>query len=321
MPKRDKLLVTGATGFIGSNVARYFLKRGFDVDVFVRKGSDTWRIRDIRRDLSVRVVDLTDKTTVRRTVSRSKPDVIVHAASYGGNRGQTETDAIFRANDLGTRHLYEACRDHGFKIFINTGTSSEYGVKSTPMKESDALCPVADYGVSKAAATLFLKELAKREKRCIVTLRLFSPYGYFEAAERLVPSVILSCLKGRAPLVSAPGNVRDFVFIEDVLDAYGKAVKNRNKISGEVFNIGQGQQHSVAEVVGCVARLTGLKAAPRWGQAKSRVLEPERWQADIRKAKKLLDWKPRHTLTEGLKKSVSWFKDNLELYRGQDESF
>lgn len=318
MPVRDKYLVTGATGFIGSNVARYFLKRGYDVTVFARKGSCAWRIKDIVRDLSVRVVDLTDKAAVQRAVKRTKPDVIVHAASYGGNPGQTETDTIFRANDLGSRHLYEACRAHGFKIFINTGTSSEYGIKSTPMKESDTLCPMTDYGVSKAAATLFFRELALREKQCIVTLRLFSPYGYFEAAERLVPSVILSCLSGRAPLVSAPGNVRDFVFIEDVLDAYGKAVKNRARISGEVLNIGQGQQHSVAQVVGCVSRLTGLKAAPKWGQAKSRVFEPEQWQANIRRAKELLGWQPRHTLTEGLRKSIGWFKDNLELYRGQE---
>ena len=105
-------------------------------------------------------------------------------------------------------------------LLVNTGSSSEYGIKNSAMKESSLLEPVTEYGVSKAAATLFCQSYAVTENLPIVTLRLFSPYGRYEQKSRLVPSVILAALQKINPKISSRQFVRDFIFIDDVLDAY-----------------------------------------------------------------------------------------------------
>jgi nucleoside-diphosphate-sugar epimerase len=174
------------------------------------------------------------------------------------------------------------------------------------MKESDPLEPITDYGVSKAAGTLYAIGTAKREKRPIVTLRLFSPYGYYEGASRLVPTVILAYLKDMSPKVSSPGCVRDFVFIEDVLSAYLKAVKNKQAAAGEIINIASGRQNTIGDVARITARLLGSKVKPQWRSMENPRYEPKHWQADITKAKKLLGWQPKFNLEQGLKKTIRW---------------
>ncbi|MBI5873410.1 MAG: SDR family NAD(P)-dependent oxidoreductase [Candidatus Omnitrophica bacterium] len=308
MRKNRSILITGATGFVGANLTRYFLKLGFDVHAFMRNNSDVWRIKSILNNIRTYGIDLTDAGTVRRSVLKIKPAYIIHTAAYGGYFFQNETQKIISVNFLGTVNLINACRDFDFKLFVNTGSSSEYGIKSFPMKESDTLEPVTDYGVSKAAATLYVHALAKKENRPVVTLRLFSPYGYYEGASRLIPSVIKAYLKGEAPEVSSPGCVRDFVFIEDVLSAYSKAIKNIGSAAGEIINIGSGRQYSVSDITRVAARLATTKAKPKWGSMENPRYEPKHWQADIAKAKKLLGWKPEFSLEQGLKKTIKWYE-------------
>jgi nucleoside-diphosphate-sugar epimerase len=183
------------------------------------------------------------------------------------------------------------------------------------MKESDLLEPINDYGISKATATLFCQSVARREKLTIATLRLFSPYGYFESQARLIPSVIISCLNKTNPELSSPDSVRDFIFIDDVINAYTNVLENNNKIRGEIFNIGYGRQHTVGEIVNKIIVLIGYKVKPIWKSVPNPRIEPFCWQADTGKAKETLNWRPRHNLDAGLTKAISWFKKNLSLYR------
>ncbi|HAJ56587.1 MAG TPA: NAD-dependent dehydratase [Candidatus Omnitrophica bacterium] len=308
MRKDGRILITGATGFIGANLARFFLKKGFDIHAFIRKGSDTWRIRDLISHIRSYGVDLSDVGAVEKAVVKIKPSYIFHAAAFGGYHFQNEAQKIISANFLGTVNLLNACKGLDYKLFVNTGSSSEYGLKSILMKESDICEPVTDYGVSKVAATLFARALAQRDKRPIVTLRLFSPYGYYEGASRLVPSLITAYLSGKAPEVSSPDCVRDFIFIEDVLSAYSKVIDKKGSVAGEIINIGSGRQYRVSDVSRAVARLTGSKAKPQWGKIANPRCEPKHWQADITKAKKLLGWQPKFGLEQGLEKTIGWYE-------------
>lgn len=315
MLRNKKILITGATGFVGANIVHRFLTEGASVIIFTRKTSNKWRIKDILKDVAEYSVDLLDESELENTILHIKPEIIFHTATYGGYPFQCESKKIFGTNCIGTVNLVNACRKIDFGLFVNMGSSSEYGIKHQPMKENDWLEPITDYGVSKAFATLYCQAVAKRENKSIVTFRLFSPYGYYEASIRLIPSLIISCLKGRNPEVSSPNPVRDFIFIEDLIDSYVKAIENKGRIIGEVFNVGYSRQHSVGEVVDEIIKLIGNKVNPEWESISNPRVEPKIWQADISKAKKLLSWQPKYDLTHGLKKTINWFKENIELYR------
>ena len=312
--KGRKVLITGSTGFIGANLVRRFLKIGAEVHILTRTTSNKWRINDVFKDVTEYCVDLLDYEKLESIILDIEPEIIFHTAIYGGYPFQKDIKKIIESNFIGTVNLVNACKKVDFELFVNTGSSSEYGIKSKPMTEEDILEPVNDYGVSKAAATLYCQAVAIREKIPVVTLRLFSPYGYYEEPTRLIPSVVISCLRGINPEVSSPNSVRDFIFIEDVMDAYMKVMKTSD-IGGEIFNIGYGKQHSVREVVNMIVELTGNNVRPEWRSVPKRAIEPNVWQADITKAKNVLKWEPEHNLEKGLAKTIKWFMENRILYK------
>jgi nucleoside-diphosphate-sugar epimerase len=238
----------------------------------------------------------------------------VHAAAYGGRPGQDNLPCILETNVAGTAHLVEAGIKSGLELFINTGSSSEYGVKNSVMRESDRLDPATLYGVAKAAASLYCQQAARRHGLPLVTLRLFSPYGYFDEGSRAVSSLILSGLRQGIAAIRAPRAVRDFIFIEDVLEAYEKVLAGRGCRDGSIFNIGLGRQCSIKKLAGIITREMGglrLVASPA---KKPAGMEPKHWVADITKARAGLHWKPATPLEEGLRKTIAWFRNNQEFY-------
>ncbi|MCK9265615.1 NAD-dependent epimerase/dehydratase family protein [bacterium] len=316
MLTNKRVLITGATGFVGANLVKSCLKKGADIYLLTRATSNKWRINDILKDVSEFSADLTDNQAVEKLVLTIRPEIIFHTAVYGGFPYQRDLKKTIDTNLLGTINLIEACEKVGFKLFINTGSSSEYGVKEEPIKEDSPLTPFSSYGISKAFATQFC-QMKFRTGLPVITLRLFSPYGYYEGATRLIPSVILSSLKDIAPEVSSPTSVRDFVFIEDVVNAYLKAVDMKDRLNTDVFNIGSGLQHSVGEVVEKILFLTGKKIKPKWGSVSNPRIEPKIWQADISKTEQILNWQPKHSLDNGLNKTLIWFKENSLMYEGE----
>ena len=315
MLKDKKILITGSTGFIGANLVKKSLKEGAKVYIFTRTTSNKWRISNNLQDVNEYCVDLLEYEKLEATILDIKPEIIFHTAVYGGYPIQGDVNKIIQTDIIATVNLVNVCSKNDFGILVNTGSSSEYGLKFKSMREIDLLEPNNIYGVSKASATLFCQAKAKSEKLPIVTLRLFSPYGYYEEPTRLIPSVIMACLAGKNPKLSSPESVRDFVFIEDVIDAYMKVIEISD-IGGEIFNIGFGKQHSVGEVVNKIVELTGNNVQPEWGTVPKRTNEPNVWQADITKAKDVLKWKPKYNLEEGLAKVVKWFTENMTLYEG-----
>jgi nucleoside-diphosphate-sugar epimerase len=306
------VLLTGATGFVGANLLRALLKTEKDIHIFLRETSSPWRIKEILPQITIHTVDLTDREAVQKQVSKIKPKKIFHLATYGGYPDQEDFSKIALANFWGTANLLDACIKHDFEFFINTGSSSEYGIKQVAMSEDDVLVPASTYGVTKAAASLYCQSVAKKRGSKIFTLRLFSPYGYFEGSERLIPYVICHCLQNKQLELSNPGFVRDFVFIEDVVDAYIKvALASERLASGEIYNVGSGKQHTIKEVVDTIAALTGYCKPAGWGAKPARQADVAKmWEANITKIKTQTSWQPQHSLREGLSKTINWFENN-----------
>jgi len=310
----EKIFITGGTGFVGSNLVRWALKQGAEVYTSVRRTSDTWRLHDILGDIALIPVDLENQRELVLFMKDIRPNIIFHTAVYGGNPAQFDLNKMLCSNIIGTANLIRSCRDIPFDLFVNTGSSSEYGIKESPMKESDILEPVTDYAVSKASSTLLCRSKALNDGLPIVTLRLFSPYGYYEGRSRLIPSVVLNALRKVSPVISSREFVRDFIFIEDVVDAYGSLLELKDP-AGEIFNIGSGKEHTVGEVTDTIIKYLGDEVDYITGKPQAWKNEPAHWQADIEKAKYELGWTPHYSLEYGLRTTVDWFRSNLNLYQ------
>lgn len=297
------ILVTGASGFVGGALVRRLTGEGKEVHLLLRRDSSRLRLEGLS-GLYFHDADLRDAERVAGVVAEIRPRVIYHCAVYGGFASQQDTPAIFATNLTGTIHLLQACERVGFDLFVNSGSSSEYGMKNRPMREEDLADPRGDYGVAKCAATMFCRSEALLKGMPVVTLRLFSPYGPWDDRRRFIPYLIRSLAAGEVPRLSAPGSVRDYIFIDDVLDLYG-AVTNAAVTPGEVYNAGSGRQHTIGEVAELLHRIIG-GPEPVWGEEPRRP-EPEMWVADISKAAACLGWQPSVTVEEGLRRTVEWF--------------
>lgn len=311
---KKSFFVTGATGFIGANLVRKLVSRGDKVSIIVRDKKLNWRINDIAARISVYTCDILDKSLVE-IIQKISPTHIFHFASYGSLPIENDSKMMIDVNIKGTINLLNAVEKTPFSLFLNAGTSSEYGIKDNPMAETDAPEPVNDYGSSKLAQTLFCSQFAKRRALPVVTFRLSSPYGYYEEYSRLVPSVVLKAISNNPIQVSSRKNVRDFIFIEDVVNAFVKAC-DVSFASGDIINVGYGKQHSIKDVVSHITKYAESKSSIEWGAVakQHRQIEPKKWIVSNAKARKILRWKPKYSLDEGIVKTVDWFMKNKKLY-------
>lgn len=318
MPLKTPILITGASGFVGANLLRRLIREvpPKKVHVLLRPEARLWRIEDILRRVSAHVVDMRNAGATERFIRKIKPKTIFHLATHGGYpQEQHDERAILETNVLCTFNLIRSCLELGFDAFVNTGSSSEYGAKDKPMKEGDILAPITAYGASKAWATLYCQYLACEQRAPIVTLRPFEVYGPYEPLGRLVPNLIWSFIKHRDPALSSPKNARDFVFVDDLVEAYILAAKR--PYAGTIFNIGSGRQSTIREVFEMIKAIMRSDAKPLWGKEKGRSFDTSRWVADIKLAKRCLAWRPETTLREGLLETINWFQANTHLYESR----
>jgi nucleoside-diphosphate-sugar epimerase len=296
--ERLKIAITGASGFVGANLVRYFSEKN---EVFaLARNINSWRLTDIQNKIKL---DITNREKVANTFKKIKPEVTIHCAVYGGYHFEKDTRKIIDININGGLNVLDACKNNS--IFINTGSSSEYGIRHNIMKEDDKVAPNTAYAMSKALIT----NVSKSHDFKAITLRLFSVYGYYEETHRLIPSIINAAINFETVKLSNPNNVRDFVFVEDVCRAYDLAIRKHNRLdAGDVLNVGSGRQSSVRDIV----KMTGVKVSWSIGV---REKEPKRiWKADISEITKKLNWKPENTLKEGLLKTRKWMENNIVFY-------
>jgi nucleoside-diphosphate-sugar epimerase len=301
---RHRVLVTGANGFVGAVLSRRLLADGHELHVLLR-GGPNWRLAEVAADLRVHAVDLRDATAVAGAVGTIKPDVVYHLAAHGAYPFQTDGDAILRTNILGTWNLLHALQSVYYRVFVNAGSSSEYGFKQVPMRETDRPEPNSIYAVAKCAQTMLCAHVAQAEDRPICTLRLFSVYGPFEEPSRLVPTVVRRCLRGEALELAQPDLARDFVFVDDVVDAFLR-VERLASLRGDVINICTGVQRTIKEVVDLVLAQTGAAVECRWGAMAPRNWDQTTWVGVCERARQRLGWTAATSLAEGLARTIAW---------------
>ncbi|MBI5419763.1 MAG: NAD-dependent epimerase/dehydratase family protein [Deltaproteobacteria bacterium] len=308
-----RVLVTGAAGFIGANLARELVTGGAEVHAIIRPGTRLWRIEEMVPDLVLHSVDLGERAMVRKTVRSVRPEAVFHLAACGVSPAHQDRDEILKCNVLGTVNLLEATAPLDCRRFVHMGGSSEYGPKNRPIKECDGTAPVTYYGATKAAASILCRQFARASRLPVVILRPFSVYGYWEAPARLIPTAVKAACSGDEMALTPPGYRRDFIFVEDVVEACLLALKSGG-IDGEILNIGSGEQWANEEVVDMVKAVTGREIRVQLGKYPARPSDTTNWVADIRKAGDMLGWRPRHALRLGLEKTVAWLRLHAREY-------
>jgi dolichol-phosphate mannosyltransferase len=278
-------LVTGAGGFVGANLVRRLLAERARVTALVPPGSDSWRLGS----LDVEVVE----ADVRESVPGGF-DVVYHLAAHGAYSWQDDAEAIYETNVRGTENALRA----GERVVV-AGSSSEYGPKTHGPAEDEPLEPTSAYGAAKAAATRLALD------RGAVVLRLYSAYGPWEDPNRLVPTLLARALAGELPPLVSPRVARDFVYVDDVCDAFLRAAQAE---PGRVYNVGSGRQTTVAEVVEAVRKLLGVESEPRWGSMPDRIWDTETWVANPDRIRRELGWQARIGLEQGLARTIEWFR-------------
>jgi UDP-glucose 4-epimerase len=314
-----RVLITGGAGFIGANLTRMLLDKGFEIHLLLRPGSDLWRISSILHNVIPHHLSILDRDKLRKTLGMIRPEWIFHLASNGNSSLHANPSKIMETNITGTIGLVEICSDFGFEAFIHAGSSSEYGFKDHPPQETERLEPNSYYAVAKASATLFCSFWAQKYGADITTLRIYAAYGPYEDPARFVPMLAVNGLQKRFPPLVRPGVARDFVYVEDVCEAFIKSAEIKGA-PGRIFNVGTGIQTTIRDAVRSAQRILRIEEPPRWGSMPDRRWDTNVWLADNRKITEEIGWVPRHGFEDGFIRTIRWLESvsgRLDLYRGR----
>jgi nucleoside-diphosphate-sugar epimerase len=306
----ERILVTGANGFIGANMTRRLVHEGADVVPAVGPSGEKWRIDDL--PIEPIKLDVTDFDNVVELIEKYKPSHIINLATYGVYRDQKEAQLIYHTNATGIANIAKAALGSQIDMVINTGSVFEYGSLPGMMSEEMIGEIRNPYDEAKIAGTNISNNFYQQFGLPIVTLRLFTTYGPFEDSRRLVAGTILKMLREQEVIMS-PDSIRDFVYVNDVVDAYMATLDNPQAV-GEIINIGSGQPHTVGEVVNLIARESDSKSTITSTQDYVAANDSKCW-ANIDKARQIINWSPQTTLEEGLRETIEWYKTNSIKYK------
>jgi len=308
-----KTLITGAAGFIGANLAIRLVDEGHDVHAIVKPTSSPWRLDAVKDRIAVHIGDLNDEVAVADILRNVRPEVVYHFAVHGAYHHQNDDAVILRTAVQGTLNLLHASKAVDVRMFVNTGTSSEYGSKDHPMREDEIIDPNSYYAVGKAAQTMLCRQYSRQEELPLCTLRLFSAYGPYEEPGRLVPELIKNALANVEIPLAQPETARDFIYIDDIIDAY-KKVAAHDELRGDIFNIGTGKQSTLREIAEHVLAMTGSSSALKWNAYPPRPFDTSVWVADVRRAADVLGIRAETTLEDGLRDMVQWVRTHADVY-------
>ena len=306
-----RALITGASGFIGCALSTHLVAAGEEVHAVVRPKSTSWR-NDALQGATVHDGSILDADWLDATVHAVQPDVIFHCAAHGAYSFQRDARTIAATNVVGTTNILHAAAAAGCARLINSGTSSEYGDCDHAPSESEAPHPNSLYAATKAAATWLCSMSAEPLGIEVVTLRLYSAYGPFEDPRRLMPALCAHALRGELPPLADPWIVRDFVYIDDVIDAYLAAARAPHP--QPVYNVGTGVETSLEALVELARDVFHIEAAPDWGAYPNRDWDVRCWRADATLIAQDLGWTPRRSLREGLRMFADWIGEHREVY-------
>lgn len=300
-----KVLVTGAAGFVGSQVARQLLASGDEVVALLRPGESTARLTDALPRLVTRDIDLADSDSLRAMVAAERPAACVHTAWNAEPGRYLHSRENLRLVEASHR-LAEALADHGCARLVGVGTNAEYDTSYGYLSERTPTAPGYLYSACKLGLSHSLAQLGLLTGMQVAWARLFYLYGPWEDPRRLVSSVARALLEGHEAPCSEGSQVRDFLHVADVAGALVAVL--RSGLTGPV-NVGSGEPVTVREVVTRLGAIVGRPELLRPGALAVKPGEPPFVCADNRRLREGTGWSPTFTLDAGLADTVRWWRE------------
>ncbi|MFC4701027.1 NAD-dependent epimerase/dehydratase family protein [Glaciecola siphonariae] len=301
------ILVTGATGFLGSHLLTELLSANYSVVILTRNTTDFWRIHDVCPRVKNYVIG---EQSIQSIFEANRIDLVVHLATcYRKATKSSDVADMVETNITFPLELLEVGVSNGLKAFINTGTFFEYDCRKLPVTEDAPLSAFNLYAKTKTAFECLLKTYS--DKILINTFRLFTPFGEKDN-NKLVPFVIKQALSRQTINLSEGFQKLDFIYVKDIVGAYIRAVQRFNTIEHqneyELFNLGSGSALSIRDVISEIERSLSMILNVKWG-ARSESDIPIAF-ADISKAQVMLDWSPSFSIQDGINRTVSYYRDS-----------
>ena len=297
--KRRTVLVTGASGFIGSHLCERLRDLGAVVHGVSRRQRNDGAVSRWWQ------AELDDEISTRRLVESIAPDIIFHLASFVSGKREIEyVLPALRSNLLSTVNLLISATEYGCPRLVLTGSLEEVE------GETATATPSSPYAAAKGAASTYARMFHSLYGTPVVTARLFMVYGPNQKDHtKLVPYVSLSLLRGQLPQLMSGTREVDWIYVDDVIDAY-LSLASKEGIDGETVDVGSGKLTSVRRVVEHLTDIVEPDERPDFGSLEDRPFERVR-VADVGRAYGLIGWKPKTPLVEGLTQTVDWYRNNL----------
>ena len=315
-----KLLVTGGAGFIGSEFARQAVIHGYDVTVVdkLSYAGDKERMRECKDKIVFYNADIVDKISIEEIFKNTKPDAVIHwAAESHVDRSILDASPFLDTNIKGTQILLDVSRKYEVERFLNISTDEVYGEldEDGQFYETTPLNPNSPYSVSKAAQDMLGRAYWRTYGLPVITIRPSNNYGPWQYPEKLIPVVLIKALNNeKVPVYGRGENIREWLFVSDCADAVFTIMEKGT--TGEIYNIGSGEERRNIDVVKAILKLLG-KSEDLIEFVKDRLGHDFRYSLNTEKIAREFVWKAKVSFNAGIEKTVSWYIDNIAWVEGK----
>lgn len=320
MARVGSVLVTGATGFLGSHLVRRLLAQDCVVHVMARPGNDFRRLRDCRDSLVQWTGDVTDFASVLQACRGARPETIFHLAgdtslrAFTGDWGSVERAA--RVGIGGLLNLLRAATEAapGLRSIVRTGGLEEYGAGPSPFVESQREAPCSPYSFAQVAGAHLSQMMQPHLPFAVVTLRPTLIYGPDQSSDFLIPSLIRALLRGRRFTLTEGRQRRDLLHVDDFIAAARSAslaAAEHDDLRGAILNVASGEGHAIRDIAQRIAGMLDATIQLDIGGAPERATEVFDLVGDATLARNALGWRPQVPLDEGLAQTIAWHRHEL----------
>ena len=303
MNSKNNILIVGGTGFIGYHLAKKSLSKGWHVTSISSRPPK--KIRYLPKVKYI-ICDISKKKSLKKNIQK----YFKYVVNLGGYVDHSNKKKTFKSHYIGCKNLTEIFLKKFPVSFVQMGSCVEYGSLKSPQKENFK-CNIKSvksiYGKAKLLSSTHMIDLFKKKNFPSTVLRLYLAYGPKQDVNRFLPIIISACIKNKKFPCSQGIQFRDFVHVQDVVDAIIKSLINKNA-RGQIINIGSGKPRKIKNIIEYIKRVSN-GGYPQFGKIKLRKDEILKLYPNIQKAKKKINWEPKILFESGLKSTIKYYNE------------
>jgi UDP-glucose 4-epimerase len=305
LKEKKRILITGSSGFIGTNLLISLKSQNYDIAVIDRSHNTKFE------NVTNYIGDICDYSFVEKTILDFQPNKVFHLAGYKNRSSNIEEVSLsLKVNLMGTLNLYQALtKVSTLESIITLGTTDEYGIHNSSFIESSIENPISPYGFGKLCGTQLAQFFNRSFNLPVIILRPTIAYGPYQANDMFIPSLISTLISNSDFKMTEGKQLRDFIYISDLVDAMLLISESQN-YNGEIFNIGSGDSLKLREVASTIAKDLNKEHFLKIGSIPYRSNEVMKYMTSIDKVKNKFGWKPKIDFKKGIELTVKHYRDN-----------